>query len=76
MIIVIGWKLDLCEIEFFLKIVFDEEGFIDIGKFVSLFKCLKVYDSLVFLKNVKCYVFGSDWKIKMILINWVLNIYI
>lgn len=70
-----GRKLDPREIEFFLKTASDEEGFIDIGKFVSLFKRLKVYDSPAPPKNAKCHVLGSDWKIKMILTNWVSNIY-
>ncbi|XP_011433767.1 uncharacterized protein [Magallana gigas] len=55
-----GRKLDPREIEFFLKTASDEEGFIDIGKFVSLFKRLKVYDSPAPPKNAKCHVLGSD----------------
>lgn len=59
-----GRKLDPREIEFFLKTASDDEGFIDIGKFVSLFKRLKVYDSPAPPKNAKCHVLGSDWKVK------------
>lgn len=58
-----GRKLDPREIEFFLKTASDDEGFIDIGKFVSLFKRLKVYDSPAPPKNAKCHVLGSDWKV-------------
>lgn len=55
-----GRKLDPREIEFFLKTASDEEGFIDIGKFVSLFKRLKVYNSPPPPKNAKCHVLGSE----------------
>lgn len=58
-----GRKLDPREIEFFLKTASDDEGFIDIGKFVSLFKRLKVYDCPPPPKNAKCHVLGSDWNV-------------
>jgi len=55
-----GRKLDVKEIEFFLKTACDESGAIDLGMFSNLMYRLKLYKADPPKKNQKTHIIGDE----------------